>query len=139
MNVGFVEAIADFNWTCVILHDVDMLPEDARNIYSCPEQPRHMTVKINDLNYKLPYPQYFGGAIALLQEHYRLVNGFSNKFWGWGAEDDDMYNRIKFHKLTVTRYQGGIARYKMIKHKQEKPSPKRGILLSGGAQRYSIS
>lgn len=23
-------------------------------------------------------------------EHYFLVNGYSNLFWGWGGEDDDM-------------------------------------------------
>ena len=27
------------------------------------------------------------------KENFLQVNGFSNKFWGWGAEDDDMYRR----------------------------------------------
>ena len=27
MNVGFKESLKDFPWSCVIVHDVDLLPE----------------------------------------------------------------------------------------------------------------
>jgi len=45
-NIGFVEALKDSEWDCVIFHDVDLLPEDDRNLYTCPEfnSPRHMSV-----------------------------------------------------------------------------------------------
>ena len=39
------------------------------------------------------YITLVGGALALRPPHMTLVNGFSNTFWGWGGEDDDMYNR----------------------------------------------
>lgn len=32
---------------CFIFQDVDLLPLDSRNIYSCPKQPRHMSVIVN--------------------------------------------------------------------------------------------
>jgi hypothetical protein len=38
MNVGFVEANKFYNWQCYIFHDVDLLPEDDRNVYACPNQ-----------------------------------------------------------------------------------------------------
>lgn len=52
MNVGFVEALKLYNYDCFIFHDVDLLPEDDRNLYTCPEQPRHMSVAVDVLKYK---------------------------------------------------------------------------------------
>ena len=46
--------------------------------------------------FSLPYEQIFGGAGSFSREHFKLINGFSNKFWGWGGEDDDLYNRYIF-------------------------------------------
>lgn len=125
MNVGFREALKIHNFHCFIFHDVDLLPEDDRNIYSCPEQPRHMSVAINKFNYKLPYSSIFGGVSALTKEQFENVNGFSNSFWGWGGEDDDMYNRLKFHNYHISRYPINIARYTMLDHVKEKGNPMR--------------
>ena len=63
--------------------------------------------------YKLPYPRYFGGVSAMSKEQFLRVNGFSNKFWGWGGEDDDMYNRIEDKRMTIKRYNLKFARYKV--------------------------
>jgi beta-1,4-galactosyltransferase 1 len=41
-NVGFIEALKLYPFNCFIFHDVDLLPEDSRNIYRCVNQPRHM-------------------------------------------------------------------------------------------------
>lgn len=37
---------------CYIFHDVDMLPEDDRNMYSCSEFPRHLSVAVNEFKYQ---------------------------------------------------------------------------------------
>lgn len=41
-NVGYLEAMKLYSYDCFIFHDVDLLPEDLRNVYKCGEQPRHM-------------------------------------------------------------------------------------------------
>jgi hypothetical protein len=135
LNVGFQEAMKDRNWTCAIFHDVDLLPEDDRNLYSCPEQPRHLSVAVDKFHYKLPYKMLFGGASAIRADQFRLLNGYSNMFWGWGAEDDDMSKRIRHHGLNITRYTASVARYTMLKHKQEPANKMRQSVLRSSHRR----
>jgi hypothetical protein len=53
MNVGFVEALRDnSNYTCFIFHDVDLLPESELNLYTCDENPRHMSSAVSTFDYK---------------------------------------------------------------------------------------
>lgn len=37
------------------------------------------------------------------REQLAKINGASNEFYGWGGEDDDLFNRIKAANMTVTR------------------------------------
>lgn len=57
MNVGFVESqkLEPGGWQCFIFHDIDLLPLDTRNMYTCPRQPRHMSAAIDKLHYKWVY------------------------------------------------------------------------------------
>ncbi|BFZ24702.1 hypothetical protein BsWGS_27741 [Bradybaena similaris] len=116
MNIGYVEAMKRYDYQCAVFHDVDLVPENDRNIYSCPEMPRHMSAAIDKFKYSLPYSNIYGGVSAISRQHFEKVNGFSNMFFGWGGEDDDMSKRIRAAGLQITRYPMEIARYKMIKH-----------------------
>ncbi|XP_037567600.2 beta-1,4-N-acetylgalactosaminyltransferase bre-4 isoform X7 [Dermacentor silvarum] len=94
LNVGYVESAALYGYQCFIFHDVDMVPLDDRNVYTCPEQPRHMSVNVNNKS-TVYYSYFFGGVSAVNKQQMLRVNGYSNKYWGWGAEDDDMaYRRV---------------------------------------------
>ncbi|KAK5641726.1 hypothetical protein RI129_010273 [Pyrocoelia pectoralis] len=137
MNIGYKEALNFNNFHCFIFHDIDLLPEDDRNLYNCPEQPRHMSVAIDIFKYRLPYKGIFGGVSAISKEHFELLNGFSNSFWGWGGEDDDMSNRIRYHKLHISRYPLTIAKYTMLTHKKDRPSPHRYEVLRSGQKRFT--
>lgn len=137
MNIGFVEAIKDTNkWDCFVFHDVDLLPEDERNIYSCPETPRHMSSAVSTLKYKLPYDAIFGGVTGFTKEHFKRINGFSNLYFGWGGEDDDLRNRVIKTGLSVSRYPLEVGRYYMDAHKKDKPNPERFKLLKNGKKRF---
>lgn len=73
----------------------------------------------------------------MTKEHFFLVNGFSNSFWGWGGEDDDLYRRVKHHKLKVFRPSPDVARYTMSAHKKAEKNVENGKLVRNGKRRYS--
>ena len=118
MNVGYREALRYFPYTCFVFHDVDLIPESDHIEFSCEQSPAHLSVAIDTFRYKLPYESLFGGAEMLTREHFKLINGFSNSFWHWGGEDDNLYHRVKAHRLTLKRQSAHTARYKMIKHQK---------------------
>ncbi|UJR31974.1 hypothetical protein I4U23_019447 [Adineta vaga] len=132
-NVGYLEAVKLYPFDCFIFHDVDLLPEDLRNVYKCGDQPRHMSVAVDKFNYKLLYSTLFGGVTAFRLSDFVGANGYPTVYWGWGGEDDDMYLRVvKQLKKSITRYPIEIARYKMIRthdHKSEKENPHRHTIL----------
>ena len=48
-------------------------------------------------------PGHFGGIELFTREHYEKINGFTNMFWGWGAEDDDLYLRFAGPVITIQK------------------------------------
>jgi len=140
MNVGFVEALKDFDWNCFIFHDVDHLPEDTRNFYSCTQDPRLMAVAVDRWNYTVIFPSYFGGVVSIMKYQYEKINGASNMFWGWGAEDDDLRNRILTSGMNASVGELNVARYTTIHHNPEKPNSDRlNILHEGWSSGRSLS
>lgn len=77
-----------------VFHDVDMLPQDA--VYENVNQPTHLCGSATQFGDGKPYESYFGGVTSVDCENFEAVNGFSNEYWGWGAEDDDL--RVRFRK-----------------------------------------
>ena len=93
-NIGFLQA-KKLKCDYVVFHDVDMIPEDIDYSYS--STPIHLATS------DLPFESYFGGMTLFPVELFEKINGFSNKYWGWGFEDDDLRyrcikNGVKFEK-----------------------------------------
>jgi GT2 family glycosyltransferase len=86
---------------------------------------------------RLPYQGIFGGVSAMTRTQFQKVNGFSNMFWGWGGEDDDMSNRIRHHGYHISRYPANVARYKMLTHRKQHANPKRYEFLNTGRKRFT--
>ena len=58
------------------------------------------------------------------------INGFSNSYWGWGAEDNDLYRRTHFYNVTVKHTKPlSLASYTMISHVKAVPNPDRFKML----------
>ncbi|XP_018110981.1 beta-1,4-galactosyltransferase 1 isoform X2 [Xenopus laevis] len=126
MNVGYATASKDYDYSCFIFSDVDIIPMDGRNLYRCSTNPRHMANSVDKFNFKLPYNDIFGGVVAFKKEHFIKVNGFSNVFWGWGGEDDELFQRVVAVGLKVDRPDQTIARSRMISHKRDPGNERNG-------------
>ena len=90
----------------IVWHDIDMIPlEDGGADYSFPDKaPRHIATKIEQMDWKLKYHEYFGGAVLFSKEHLEKTNGYSNDYWDWGMEDDDLFWRCHKEGLTDDSY-----------------------------------
>lgn len=125
-NVGVKEiSKLDPERRCFIFHDVDLLPRDQRNLYICTEWPRHLCPAVSALRYRLLYPTLFGGVTSMTKEQYDTIGGFSNSFYGWGGEDDDIYRKIKAVGMDIDRSPQDIGIYIAMSHKKAKPNPDR--------------
>lgn len=53
MNIGYWEAMRQEKFDCLVFHDVDLLPHNDRNIYTCPDNGvRHMSAYIDKFKYR---------------------------------------------------------------------------------------
>ncbi|XP_052260601.1 beta-1,4-N-acetylgalactosaminyltransferase bre-4-like isoform X2 [Dreissena polymorpha] len=53
MNAGFFEAFGRPSFDCYIFHDVDLVPETNMSVYTCEEWPKHLSVAVDKLNYRM--------------------------------------------------------------------------------------
>ncbi|ESN91114.1 hypothetical protein HELRODRAFT_90454 [Helobdella robusta] len=119
LNVGVVEALKDQPFDCFVFHDVDLLPEDDRNIYHCNENVHHPISALDEMRYHIMYYNYLGGVLTINRDNVFKANGHSNDYWGWGNEDDDFNARLSSTMeigLMLTRPPENIGRFKMVRH-----------------------
>ena len=108
LNVGFKESESS-DYFC--FHDVDMLPIESD--YSVCQGPTHMATEAEQFGWKLPYDGYFGGVTMFDKESFTKINGYSNDYWGWGAEDDDVLARCQIMEAPIFRRRG---KYQSLNH-----------------------
>lgn len=94
LNIGFTYA-EKMGCDYVVFHDVDMLPFDVNYLYS--SKPVHLATGFvkDGINNRIIFDTYFGGVTLFPIEDFKEINGYSNKYWGWGYEDDDLLLRCK--------------------------------------------
>ncbi|KAL3885011.1 hypothetical protein ACJMK2_025110 [Sinanodonta woodiana] len=123
-NAGFTTAMMINNFSCVIFQDVDAFMMDDRNLYRCGPDPRHYlaySTKYGDKG--LPNPELYGGVIGFTPGQFTKVNGFSNLYFGWGEEDNDLYIRVQHAGLQYVRSSKDVGGYLGFKHDHDATNP----------------
>jgi hypothetical protein len=109
LNIG---AVLSEDSDYFIFHDVDMLPKEADYRYS--QNPTHIATQCSQFGYRMPYPAYFGGVNIFDKHLFNKINGYSNEFWGWGGEDDELL--IRCRNLFIERRQ---CRFESLPHSRD--------------------
>nr|CAD2165544.1 unnamed protein product [Meloidogyne enterolobii] len=141
-NIGVLEALRVYPFDCIIFNDVDTYPENDNLLYRCstdPKYTRHLSVYLERGGYKELYADFVGGVLALTVEQLRKINGYSNDFWGWGGEDDDLNTRVKLANMSFQRNKTEISRFRTFKHGTDHgndPHPCRFKLIGLTKQKY---
>lgn len=106
LNIGAIKA-KELGCTYIALHDVDMLPIDVD--YSYVDRPTHLATNFisnsDKKSKRIIFDEYFGGVTLFPINDYFHVNGYSNNYWGWGYEDDDLLWRCKENFFDFTTKQ----------------------------------
>jgi hypothetical protein len=101
LNIGFKYA-EDMGCDYVVFHDVDMLPVYVDYSYS--EKPLHLSTDFVSRENEPPreiFSEYFGGVTMFPVNVFKEINGYSNKYWGWGYEDTDLLYRCKENNVEL--------------------------------------
>jgi len=127
-NVGFVEAMRHQPWECVCLHDVDLVPQPKVPYLTC-DRPVQLGGELEHFNWRVPY-YVNGGIVSMSPAHWRLINGYSNSYVGWGGEDDDLYHRLRINDLLgphghIQRPPSGHGRFNVINQSKSAHPPKK--------------
>ena len=109
LNIGFKEAKKQ-DCGYVAFHDVDMIPKNVDYSYS--DKPIHLATNFTleeDEKPRTIFDEYFGGVTLFPIDKFEEIDGYSNKYWGWGYEDDDLRLRcsekgIPLQTLKIKNY-----------------------------------
>jgi len=83
---------------CAVIQDIDYLPEKLVDYSEC-SVPTQLSAEIDRYDWKTPYLQSAGGIVSMNQGHWQQINGFSNDYFGWGGEDDELHHRLRLTGL----------------------------------------
>lgn len=105
INVGWFEADR-IGCDYIVMHDVDLLPMNPDLEYTFPGEGIVRHIAAPQYHPKYNYEKFVGGILMLTTHDYKRIHGMSNKYWGWGLEDDEFYLRIRDGELKLIRPEG---------------------------------
>ena len=126
MNVGFdlySKSSPSNDWV-YMFHPIDLFPKNGVGVYV--EGMEYILSKEdNIIRYNVMGQTHFYRACQYSPDVYREFNGCTNQFWGWGAEDDEFFNRLGIKSLhsTYTNVEFNTWCETKEDHEPDHPSP----------------
>ena len=104
LNAGFDLTKDKFDYFC--FHDVDLLPMNEKCDYSYVKDITHISTYVQQYGFIKQEDVYgeisfIGGVVLFPKKDFIKINGYSNGYWGWGAEDSDLYFRCVQNGINI--------------------------------------
>jgi hypothetical protein len=113
-NIGFLLAEKKFDYFC--FHDVDHIPVSSACDYSPTKAVAKLATYVSQFNFIKRPVNELAGVIIFEKNCFKFINGYSNEYWGWGIEDDDLGQRCIKKNIFIESREG---RYISLPHKTE--------------------
>lgn len=103
INIGFYIAKKNNKYDRYILHDVDSYPSQELFDLYFSELDKNIHFASPYLGYKYNFYTFYGGVSGFKGNDFEKINGFPLNFFGWGGEDDSLFDRSVVNDLKVFR------------------------------------
>jgi hypothetical protein len=116
-NIGFELASMDQKFNHYVFSDIDTIPDyDLMDYYiKTPKNVLSLAIRgtrweEKDLKNREILKPFLGALISFSSKLFTKINGYPNNFWGWGGEDDAIFNRLIFSGNGIVNYPkiGGV-------------------------------
>lgn len=126
LNAGFRIAAESCDYVC--FHDVDYLPLWAD--YSFTTAAARLIW--HGLTSREDHETFFGGVVAFSNDAFVRANGYSNGYWGWGFEDQELAERCQIVGLARALRDGT---YRALSHSNAGFNSDRSLTPEANANR----
>lgn len=103
INVGFdifSKQSENDDWV-YLFQPVDLFPKEGFDLYRVTAK-LLLENKVDICTYNVPNSDWYYRSCSYRADAYRKFNGYTNNFWGWGAEDDEFFIRVRISNLRFT-------------------------------------
>jgi hypothetical protein len=116
-NIGFIamknKYPNDYKNITFVFNDIDTLPA-LKNTFN-------YITSVGTVKHFYGFQFALGGIFSIIGSDFEKCNGFPNN-WGWGLEDNSMYDRVLLNELKVDRSQFFVLNSKDVIHLYDTPN-----------------
>lgn len=100
LNIGHDIISKKNTYNNEIHHDIDMLPNTDLIKY-------FFSDNVISAHPEAFYKNFLGAIVVIPLDIMNKVNGYTNNMYGWGSEDDNLYQRLKHNNITPFNVNSG--------------------------------